>query len=137
MAFQRRRLAPLLLILQSAVPYPLTVHERFLAKSFAHGPKALAGEKAPMDINRFTEKAQEALMDAQRRAVRGGQQQVDVEHLLLTLLEQEPGLAVSILRKANVNAEGLRRRAEQDVDRLPRVSGSGVESEQVAITRRL
>src|SRR5262245_34190124 len=90
-----------------------------------------------MDINRFTEKAQEALMAAQRRAVIGGQPQVDVEHLLLTLLQQEPGLAVSILRKANVNLEGLRRRAEQEVDRLPRVSGSGAESDQVSITRRL
>jgi ATP-dependent Clp protease ATP-binding subunit ClpB len=90
-----------------------------------------------MDINRFTEKAQEALLAAQRRAVVGGQQQVDVEHLLLSLLQQEPGLAVSILRKANVNLDGLRRRAEQLVDRLPRVSGSGAESEQVSITRRL
>ncbi len=90
-----------------------------------------------MDINRFTEKAQDALMAAQRRAVVGGQQQVDVEHLLLTLLQQEPGLAVSILRKANINLEGLRRRVEQEVDRLPRVSGSGVEAEQVSITRRL
>jgi ATP-dependent Clp protease ATP-binding subunit ClpB len=90
-----------------------------------------------MDINRFTEKAQEALMDAQRRAVRGGQQQVDVEHLLLSLLEQEPGLAVSILRKANVNVEGLRRRTEQEVDRLPRVSGAAADAEHVSITGRL
>ena len=49
-----------------------------------------------MDINRLTEKAQEALAAAQRRAVSNGQQQVDVEHLLAALLDQEPGLAASI-----------------------------------------
>ncbi len=88
-----------------------------------------------MDINRFTEKAQEALAAAQRRGQRGGQQQVDVEHLLLALLEQEPGLAPSILRKAGVNLEGLRRRAEQEVERLPRVSGGG--GDNVYVSSRL
>jgi ATP-dependent Clp protease ATP-binding subunit ClpB len=90
-----------------------------------------------MDINRFTEKAQEAIVAAQRRAARGGQQQVDVEHLLVTLLEQEPGLATSILRKANVNVDGLKRRAEQEVERLPKVSGSAADSEQVYVSGRL
>jgi ATP-dependent Clp protease ATP-binding subunit ClpB len=88
-----------------------------------------------MDINRFTEKAQEALAAAQRRAQRGGQQQVDVEPLLLALLEQEPGLAPSILRKAGVDLDGLRRRAEQELDRLPRVSGGG--GDNVYVSGRL
>jgi ATP-dependent Clp protease ATP-binding subunit ClpB len=78
-----------------------------------------------MDINRFTEKAQEALQDAQRLAARGGQQHVDVEHLLAALLAQEPGLASSILRKTNVNLDGLKRRVQQELERLPRVSGGG------------
>ena len=69
--------------------------------------------------------------------MRGGQQQVDVEHLLVELLEQEPGLASSILRKANINLDGLKRRAEQDLERMPKVSGSGAESEQVYMTSRL
>ena len=63
-----------------------------------------------MDINRFTEKAQEALLAAQQRASRAGNQQVDVEHLLATLLEQDQGLAPAILRKAGVNLDGLKRR---------------------------
>ena len=46
-----------------------------------------------MDINRFTQKAQEALSSAQTKAVRYGHQQVDVEHLFASLLEQERGLA--------------------------------------------
>jgi len=90
-----------------------------------------------MDINRFTEKAEEALQDAQRLAARGGQQHVDVEHLLVALLEQEPGLASSILRKANVNLDGLKRRAQQELERLPRVSGGSGESISSRLNRLL
>src|SRR5262245_29000376 len=90
-----------------------------------------------MDINRFTEKAQEALRTAQRRAERSSHQQVDVEHLALALLEQEPGLAVSILRKAEINLNSLKRRLEQEIARLPRVTGPAGEAEQVYVTGRL
>ena len=72
-----------------------------------------------MDFNRFTEKLQEGLRAAQSLAARDGQQQLDVEHLLLALLEQEGGLAQSILLKAGVNLEALHRRLTQDLDRLP------------------
>ena len=44
-----------------------------------------------MDINRFTEKAQEAVRGAQTLAIRYSNQQIEVEHLLLTLLEQREG----------------------------------------------
>ncbi len=90
-----------------------------------------------MDINRFTEKAQQSLQDAQRLAARGGQQHVDVEHLLAALLDQEPGLATSILRKANINLEGLKRRVQQEVERLPRVSGGSGESISSRLNRVL
>jgi ATP-dependent Clp protease ATP-binding subunit ClpB len=78
-----------------------------------------------MDVNRFTEKAQQAFAAANQRALRMGHQQLDVEHLLLALLEQDPGLAVSILRKAEVNPEPLKERLERELDKLPRVSGGG------------
>src|SRR5579883_2455417 len=90
-----------------------------------------------MDINRFTEKAQEALMAAQRRATRAGNPQVDVEHVLAVLLEEEQGLATAILRKANVNIDGLKRRVEQELDRLPKVSGPSGGSDGVHISGRL
>ena len=50
-----------------------------------------------MDFNRLTEKSQEAIRQAQTTAQRFGNQQVDVEHLLVAMLEQEGGLAPSIL----------------------------------------
>jgi ATP-dependent Clp protease ATP-binding subunit ClpB len=90
-----------------------------------------------MDIHRFTEKTQEALAAAQQRASRAGQQQVDVEHLLAALLEQEQGLAPAILSKAGVNVEGLKRRVQQELERLPKVSGASGGPDQVYVTGRL
>jgi len=77
-----------------------------------------------MNIDRYTEKAQEALQQASKIAQSKGQPQVDLEHLLSSLLAQDPGLALSILRKANINTDALRKRCDQEIDRLPKVSGS-------------
>ncbi|RLS85201.1 MAG: ATP-dependent chaperone ClpB [Planctomycetota bacterium] len=77
-----------------------------------------------MNIDRYTEKAQEALQQASKIAQSKGQPQVDLEHLLSSLLAQDPGLALSILRKSNINTDALRKRCDQEIDRLPKVSGS-------------
>jgi ATP-dependent Clp protease ATP-binding subunit ClpB len=90
-----------------------------------------------VDINKLTEKLQEALSSAQSKAVRYSHQQVDVEHLLLALLEQERGLASSILNKANVDIESLKRNIEQELARLPKVTGPTGEPGQVYVTSRL
>ena len=90
-----------------------------------------------MDINRFTEKLQEAIRSAQSKAVRYGHQQIDVEHLLAALLEQEGGLAPSILAKAGIPVEPLAARLEADLDRLPKVSGPGSSPGEVYVTARL
>jgi ATP-dependent Clp protease ATP-binding subunit ClpB len=90
-----------------------------------------------MDFNRFTEKLQEAVRAAQSLASQRGQQQLDVDHLLLALLEQPNGLAPSILLKAEVNPEILHRRLVQDLDKLPRVSGTATGIDQIYVTPRL
>src|SRR5260370_6336794 len=90
-----------------------------------------------MDFNRFTEKMQEAVRTAQSVAARHGNPQVDVEHLLLALLEQEGGLAPSILNKADIQVDALRTRAQQEIDRLPKVSGASGGPDQVYVTQRL
>ena len=90
-----------------------------------------------MDFNRFTEKLQEAVRAAQTLAANRGQQQLDVDHLLIALLEQQGGLATSILLKAEVNPETLHRRLMQDLDKLPRVSGSVAALDQIYVTPRL
>ena len=75
-----------------------------------------------MDFNRFTEKLQDGLRQAQSLAGRRSHQQLDIEHLLLALLEQEAGLAQSILAKAGSNLEAVHKRLTQELDKLPKVS---------------
>src|SRR3954454_23421328 len=77
-----------------------------------------------MDQNNFTEKSLEALSAAQRLAAKFQHQQVDVEHLLLALLDQERGLAGSILTKAEVPVDGLKLKVQRELEKLPRVTGA-------------
>src|SRR5262245_28438631 len=89
-----------------------------------------------MDFNRFTEKLQDGLRAAQWLATKRTQQQVEVEHLLLALLEQDGGLAQSVLLKANAPLETVHQRLLQEIDKLPKVSGaSGMD--QIYISSRL
>jgi ATP-dependent Clp protease ATP-binding subunit ClpB len=90
-----------------------------------------------MDINRLTEKAQEALRAAQSEAIRLGHQQVDVEHLLLALLNQDGGLATSILDKAGVDAKIVGQHVEAELARLPKVSSATGGAGEVYVTGRL
>ena len=91
-----------------------------------------------MDLNRFTEKMQEALQAAQSGAIRRSHQQVDVEHLLGALLEQENGLAGTILSRAGAPAGVVGQRLEQELERVPKVTGpTGAPPDQVYVTGRL
>ncbi|MEO5923863.1 MAG: ATP-dependent chaperone ClpB [Bryobacteraceae bacterium] len=90
-----------------------------------------------MDFNRFTEKLQEGVRAAQSLAQQRGHQQLDVEHLVLALLEQDGGLAQSIFLKANVDLKTLHHRLEQVLEKLPKVSGAPAAMDQVLITARL
>src|SRR5260370_5035642 len=90
-----------------------------------------------MDLNRFTERLQEGFRAAQALATARGQQQLEVEHLLTALLEQENGLAQSILAKADVKLELVHRRLTQELDKLPRVTGTAQGVDQLYITSRL
>src|ERR1051325_6154271 len=90
-----------------------------------------------MDFNRFTEKLQEAVRAAQGIAVRHGNQQVDVDHLLLALLQQEGGLAGSVLSRAGVDPGALARKIETDIGRLPKASGPAGGPDQIYVSQKL
>jgi ATP-dependent Clp protease ATP-binding subunit ClpB len=75
-----------------------------------------------MDLNRFTEKAREAVASAKQLAVQFGQQQIDVEHVLLALLEQQDGLAAKVLEKAGAPLDRLKEHVRRQLEKLPRVS---------------
>jgi len=90
-----------------------------------------------MDLNRMTIKLQEALQAASAHAMRRSHQGIDVEHVLLSLLEQEPGLATSLLEAAGVSATAVKQAAEQALSKLPQVQGSGASPGQLHVTPRL
>jgi ATP-dependent Clp protease ATP-binding subunit ClpB len=89
-----------------------------------------------MDLNRLTEKAQQAVMASQSTAVRMNHQQIDVDHLLLALLDQEQGLVPAILAKADISPDALKIRVQQELERLPRVSGQSGSPDQFYVSGR-
>jgi ATP-dependent Clp protease ATP-binding subunit ClpB len=90
-----------------------------------------------MDPNRLTQKSQEALHDAQTKALRFGHTEVDGEHLLLALLDQPEGIAPRLLNQAGADADRLRTALEAELARRPRVTGPGVNPGEVRVTQRL
>ena len=90
-----------------------------------------------MNLNRLTERVQEALGAAQSEALRYSHQQVDVEHLLVALLGQEGGLAPSILNKAGFPVDIVRERVKQALEQLPKVSGPSGSPDHVYVSSRL
>jgi ATP-dependent Clp protease ATP-binding subunit ClpB len=78
-----------------------------------------------MDPNALTQKSQEALHDAQTKALRYGHTEIDVEHLLLALLEDQDGLIPRLLTRMDVDVGQLRAALERQLEGRPRVSGAG------------
>src|SRR3979490_1578961 len=90
-----------------------------------------------MDPNRLTEKSQQALHDAQTKAIRFGHTEVDGEHLLLALLTQPDGLVPRLLEKAGADPSALEKDLEAELARRPRTTGPGAAPGQVFVTQRL
>ncbi len=90
-----------------------------------------------MDLNRLTQKSQEALLVAQNDAVKRGHLGVDGEHLLLALLEQSGGLIPRLLEKMGVSVGVLRDTVRKELDRRPSQSGPGFQADKVYLTQRL
>ena len=88
-----------------------------------------------MDINRLTEKSQEALRQAQSLAVRRSHQAVDVEHLLAVLVESPEGVAPSILSQTGVPLSAIKEGVERELNRIPQVTGPSGGPEQTTSPR--
>ncbi len=76
-----------------------------------------------IDINKFTLNAQKALQKAQRSAGELGQQQVESEHLLLSMLQDTEGLVCTIFKKLGAPESQIEMKLSEEVNRLPKVSG--------------
>ncbi|NES94036.1 MAG: ATP-dependent chaperone ClpB [Desertifilum sp. SIO1I2] len=78
----------------------------------------------PTNPNQFTEKTWEAISRLPDMVKSAQQQQLESEHLMKSLLEQD-GLAGSILTKAGANLQRLRERTEEFINRQPKISNTG------------
>jgi ATP-dependent Clp protease ATP-binding subunit ClpB len=78
----------------------------------------------PTNPNQFTEKAYQAIAQAADIAKQAQNQQIESEHLMKALLEQD-GLAGSVFKKLDVNLPQLRDRTEDFIRKQPKVSGAG------------
>jgi len=90
-----------------------------------------------MDMNRMTIKLQEALQTASSHATRRSHQGIDVEHLLLAFVEQEGGLAASLLEQAGLSVPSVRHAVEQALAKLHQVPGAAANPGQLHIAFRL
>src|SRR5260370_15602924 len=78
-----------------------------------------------MRLDKFTEKAQEALQGAAEHAGERSQQAVEPEHLLLALVREEEGVARTLLERAGASVQSLEPALVSTVERFPKVSGGG------------
>src|SRR5260221_143363 len=76
-----------------------------------------------MNIQKYTEKAQEAIAGAQQLADREGHPEITPEHVLLTLIEQEGGIVPEILRKLNADPSGVAAAVRTEIGKLPSARG--------------
>ncbi len=90
-----------------------------------------------MNIEKMTQKVREAIGQAQAIAVKRGHQYIDNEHLVLALLSQEDGIVPRIFAKMGVPVPEFRERVEQELNKIPSVSGSGVATESIYISGAL
>ena len=86
-----------------------------------------------MNLNKFTEKAQEAVFGAQQLAESLNHPQIEPEHLLVALIEQDGGVVPALLRKQQIDPSALAREARQVVAQQPQVHGGS----QASISPRL
>ena len=89
-----------------------------------------------MDLNSFTQKSQEAISEAQNIVVRYQNQQIDVEHLVQALVDQD-GLVSRLLERLDIEPKAFKQALEAELGKLPKVSGPGSQPGQVYVTQRL
>nr|WP_321368558.1 ATP-dependent chaperone ClpB [uncultured Desulfuromusa sp.] len=90
-----------------------------------------------IDLNRTTQKVQEALQEAQSHALRLRHVEIDGEHLLLALCEQQDGLAPRLLQKLDIPVADILAELNQNLKSRPQMGGPGVDSSKLYASRRL
>ena len=87
-----------------------------------------------MNMNQFTQKSLEAVQAAQTLATEHGNQQIEQVHLLCALVEQEGGFIPQLLTHMGMTVESFDAALRHEVEKLPKVSGSGRRADQVYVS---
>jgi len=90
-----------------------------------------------MNMNKLTQKSQEALQASQQKAVASGHQQVDARHLLLGLIEPADGLIRRLLERMNVPLDAVVGSLQAELRKLPTVSGAGYAPDKIMLAQEL
>ena len=79
-----------------------------------------------MNISKFTQKSLEAVQNTEKLAYEYGNQQIDQEHLLYSLLTVEDSLIFKLITKMGISGDQFRDEVQQAIGKLPKVSGGQV-----------
>jgi ATP-dependent Clp protease ATP-binding subunit ClpB len=90
-----------------------------------------------MDMQKLTQKSQEALQQAQQKAVTFGHQQVACEHVALALVEAYDGLVARLLQRMGVAADQVAQAIEGELRKKPRMSGPGYQADKIYLDQDL
>lgn len=85
-----------------------------------------------MDINKLTQKAQEAVLEAQNLAIKNNQQTIEGEHLHFALITQNEGLIPKLLAKINIPIDFYYKDLSDQLDKIPKVYGGTAASPYVS-----
>ena len=88
-----------------------------------------------MDMQKFTQKSLEAIQTGQNIAIENGNVQVEPEHLLYALLDQDGGLIPRLFEKMGLDADTAISLLDQQISKIPQVSGGGREPGKVYISQ--
>lgn len=89
-----------------------------------------------MDINKLTQKSQEALQAAQTKAVQRGHVEIDGEHLLFALVNQDQGLIPRIIERMGVAPTVLTHAIDTELNKRPSVAGPGFDPGKIHVSQR-
>ena len=87
-----------------------------------------------MNIQKFTQKSIEAIQNAQNLAIENQNAQLEQEHILLALLEQEDSLIKELLKKMNVT-ENFENEVKKQIEKMPKVTGGARQSGNIYVSQ--
>ncbi len=90
-----------------------------------------------MNIEKFTQKSIEAIKSAQSMAGENGNNSIGEEHLLAALLSQADGLVGEIVKSIGASPETLLSKTEEEISKMPKISGSGYDPNNIYISQEL